>query len=78
MTGKVKHSPSISYLTDFEDGGCSLITKIKLQRADPSLEDTEDTTCDRVNEIIFQIVKNVNTAVKTNTAFLSTATPSED
>ena len=65
-------------MIDFEDGCCSLTAKIKVQRADPSLENTEDTTSDKADEIIFQMVKNVNTAVKTNSAFQSTTMLSED
>ena len=75
---KVKHSTSTSYLIDFEDGGCSLIAKMKVRRANPSLEDTEDTRSDKADEISFQIVKDVNTAVKTNSVFQSTTTLSAD
>ena len=78
VVGKVKHSTSTSYLIDFGDGGCSLIDKTKVQRADPSLEDTEDTSSDKVDEISFQIVKNVDTAVKTNHVFPSNTTSGED
>ena len=60
MVGKVKHSISTSYLINFENGGCPLIAKAKVRRADPSLEDTEDTNNDKADEITFQIVKNVN------------------
>ena len=30
VVGKAKHSTSTSYLIDFEDGGCSLITKTEV------------------------------------------------
>ena len=51
---------------------------MKVQRADPSLEDTEDTSSDNADKRSFQIVKNVNTAVKINSAFQSTTMSSED
>ena len=50
MVGKVKHSTSSSYLIDFEDSGHSLIAKMNIQRVDPSLEDTEDTSIDKADE----------------------------
>ena len=78
VVGRVKHSTSTSYLIDFEDGGRSVIAKTKVWRADPSLEDTEATSNDKADEISFQTIKNVNTAVKTNSAFQSTTTSSED
>ena len=65
-------------MIDFEDGSRSLIFKTKVRRADPSLEDTENTSSDKADEISFQLVKNVNTTVKTNSAFQSTTTSSED
>ena len=67
-----------SYLIVFEDGGRSLIAKTKVRRVEPSLEDTEDTSSDKNDEISFQIVKNVNTAVTTNSVFQSTITSSEN
>ena len=78
VVGKVKYSTSTSYLIDFEDGGCSPIAKKKVQKADPFLEDTQDTSTEKAHKISFQIVKNVNTAVETNSAFQSTTTPSKD
>ena len=78
VAGKMKHSISTSYLIDFEDGGRSFIAKTKARKADPSLEDTEDISSNKTNEISFQIVKNINTAVKTNSAFQSTTATSED
>ena len=51
---------------------------MKVQRANPSLEDTEDTSSDKAVERSFQIVKNVNTAVKINSAFQSTTMSSKD
>ena len=78
MVGKVKHSTSTSYLIVFEDGGRSLIAKTKVRRVEPSLEDTEDTSSDKNDKISFQIVKNVNTAVITNSVFQSTITSSEN
>ena len=42
------------------------------------MEDTEATSNDKADEISFQTIKNVNTAVKTNSAFQSTTTSSED
>ena len=54
VAGKVKHSTSTSYLIDFEDGSSSVIAKTKVQRADPSLEETEDTSSDKADEISFQ------------------------
>ena len=67
-----------SYLIVFEDGGRSLIAKTKVRRVEPSLEDTEDTSSDKNDKISFQIVKNVNTAVITNSVFQSTITSSEN
>ena len=54
MAGKVKHSTSTSYLIDFEDGSSSLTAKTKVQRANPCLEETEDTSSDKADEISFQ------------------------
>ena len=51
---------------------------MKVRRADPSFEYTEDTSSDKADEISFLIVKNVNTAVKTNSAFQSTTTSSKN
>ena len=61
MVGKVTHSTLTSYLVDFEDVGHSVIAKMKVQRADRSLEDTKDNSSDKADEMSFQIVKNVNT-----------------
>ena len=60
---------STSYLIDIEDDGHSLIAQTKVWRADPSFEDAEDTSSDKADEISFLLVENVNTAVKTNSAF---------
>ena len=50
VVGKVKHSTSTSYF-DFDNGGCSLIAKAKIRRADPSLEDIEDTSSEKADEM---------------------------